>query len=140
MKAIVALVVGLAAGLAHAADLTDAEAARQAHELHKQTEAARATLNRLIKAGARDQYAEKFKRPLLAALRQWPEQSLNNRAIFPYWACKSAAANVLTYGEGWLRNDPSKIWRDHVVGNVRKDSQECEKSLRNPDMSLKNIR
>lgn len=99
----------------------------------------RQALNLLIDGKARDQWHSHVRMSVQRTLTEWPAEHLDNRAIFPYFSCRQAAASLLQYGDAWARND-GKAWSSHVVKNFRSDYAACRAAIIKPDLSLKDIR
>lgn len=140
MKTVILTMAMLFAAATMAAELSDADAAKQAARMEQTISKSQERLNSLIKLNGRSQYDGIVRASLQAELDAWPKDHLDNRAIFPYYACRQAAVTLMQYGDAWKNNDQSKVWRDHVTKNFRTDQQDCRDSIAKPNMSLKNIR
>ena len=127
-----------------AAPFTDADAKKLAMGMNTQLSESRDQLNKLIKAGNPAAYRAQVNEPLWSKLRAWPDKNLEGRAIFPYYACKEAALLLLQYGDAWAlpssNKSMDKAWREKKVGQFRESQEECSAAIKNPDMSLKDIR
>lgn len=141
MKRTIAILAGIFLSLcAHAAEITDATAKQQAIRMEKLVARAKNGLNQLIESGERHRYRTVVRDSVQFALDAWPGSGNENRPLFPYFACRQAAVDLLQYGDAWVRNDRDKSWRDHAVKNFRADHKECQRAIAKPDMSLKEVR
>ena len=144
LKQLIVLAVAIvAASNALSAPLTDADAKQLAKGMAAQLVEARSQLNKLIEAENPAAYAAQVRAPLNAKLRAWPDQNLEGRAIFPYFACKDAALALLQYGDAWARPTNKSLdqtWRDRKIAQFRESQAACSGAIKNPDLSLKDIR
>ncbi|MFA6971677.1 MAG: hypothetical protein WC208_09790 [Gallionella sp.] len=118
--------------------LSDQEAKRTAEFMLKTIEQAKTEFGKILDTGDDSTYLRKVKAPLQNEIRGWPEQ---NRAIFPYSECRLAAQDLLQITEE-LRHpmiNSEGTWLKHLKQNFHTDLPGCRKSIKHPDMSLKNI-
>lgn len=139
LSRVVLLVIGCSyAQFAYAGGLSDIEARRIAVEMQKAVRTAEARLKKAVAADDRYQYRDVVG-PVQQAVKAWPADHLDNRAIFPYSDCRQYAISFLQIAHVWRRKDPSNTWQGHVVERLKADEVACMSALKSPDMSLKDI-
>ncbi|WP_197272796.1 hypothetical protein [Nitrosospira briensis] len=132
------LLMALVAPVMAESELSDEEAKRAAQRMATSIEAMQGEL-----PGAnRDSYQLQIRPKLEALIKNWPEMNGRNRAIFPYQACQQAARDLMGYADTFFLLSDSA---DNRQRRERKKTQfntahpECTASIKNPDMSLKEI-
>lgn len=120
------------------ADLNDHDAKDIAFNTQSAILQAKANLNQLITKQDRSKY-KAVRQSVISALDKWPKDNLSNRAIFPYFNCAQMGRDLMSYGDAWVRDDKSKIWRDHILKRFHESEAGCSESILHPDLSLKEL-
>lgn len=118
-------------------ELSDAEAKHLAIAANKKITVLKNRLNIMMRKKNTDDYAQ-WHRELTHALKQWPADHLKNRAMFPYYECRSAMSEMLTYGMLWQQGRSASAGST-AKKNFKISEAECAASIKNPDLSLKDI-
>ncbi|WP_350447791.1 hypothetical protein ABS648_05305 [Pseudomonas solani] len=117
---------------------TDAEAAEKARVFLKDALEMRAPVGKLC--AAKDEpklYAISNK--LIDRLKEWPDDHLKYRALFPYSDCKQVMMDLQAYAaicalgkyRGEAASYDQRRWKE--------DTTACAAAIKNPDLSLKDI-
>lgn len=139
MKKLIAvlLLVGLV-GPTYATGLTDAKASDIAkHMLVAIDRAKKHTVT--LNDGDRTEFFQNVQNPLMSALKSWPVDHLDNRAIFPYSECRQAATDLIQVGKVRVGADGNATWGKYISKRFVESYQGCRTSIKNPDLSLKDI-
>lgn len=86
-----------------------------------------------------DLYRAKVDDELLVKLNNWPETNLKNNAIFPYSDCRQAADDYRNYTADFFNDKASNIQKNKFEKQFNTSYAGCQASIKNPDMSLKDI-
>lgn len=142
MKKIVLLLVcglvGWLVGQAYAAELTDAKAGEIAKNMLVTIERAK-THAEILKVSDTADFYKFVQKPLLSMIKSWPEDHLDNRAIFPYSECRQAAVDLIQVGKTRVGIDRSANWKKYIAKRFNESYQGCRKSIKNPDLSSKDV-
>ncbi|KIO49613.1 hypothetical protein [Nitrosospira sp. NpAV] len=119
-------------------DLSDAEAKKIARHMLASIEAGRADLRDANK----ESYQMQVRPKLEALIKSWPETNGGNRAIFPYFDCQQAVIDLMGYADTFFLladGKGNRELRQRRKSQFENSNTGCASSIKNPDMSLKDI-
>lgn len=118
---------------------TDAQAAEMAKALVKDVYAMRKEVNDLCLQPGK---AEKLYQSAQKAddkLSEWRDDNLKYRALFPYYACRQSMIDVSSFATTCAVGSYRGEAASYDQRRWKEDTAECEDSIRNPDLTLKEI-
>jgi hypothetical protein len=72
-------------------------------------------------------------------LKEWPNDNLKYRALFPYHACRQSMVDVQSHAFSCAVGSYTGEAMSYNQRRLKEDTAECEASILKPDLSLKEI-